>query len=432
MRRYFGLAILLTIWSCSTGSDDEAACFHSRDCPRGEVCTSTGCVGVPCGGHGDCAVPYLDTICWKGYDGMNPEAGICSAIECKEGSAILVCSKGFECSGFICFEAEPQCLTSAECKQPAEKCYDNQCVLANYCELAVDCPSGECTLETHSCVPPEETDIIEDNSIPVEDIVDCDPEDFEDPVSYLCTPCNNDLNCGCGLGKCADLGEGKACTMSCDQEGAFCPSGYQCQDDVCKPLGGKCKGCILPPGCEGKDQVCNFKQGTCQQKMVWCGMCTFDFECGFGNRCHMDEKSGNPICVPECDSKTFSCPLASGCEIRDDGLMVCLYNNPECCYGVNCEQECFCELPYPYCDENNDCVQCLVNGHCPPGKPICEPESKACIIQCVPPTPTYWVDPDSGLEYCLECLTSKDCAPGMFCGTFENDPMTYHKCYYPQ
>ncbi len=432
------LLAVLVLFGCSSGGDGgNTSCTTSADCPRAKVCDGSKCKAVSCTAHPECALNYSGTFCWLGYDADNPAAGVCSWIECKEGSQDKKCPAGYECYMFLCFEGKPECESSSQCKQPAEKCYNNQCVLKDYCELDADCPSGQCTLEEHTCVPPEEPDVIDD---PGPDVTTpCDPKDFTDPVSYLCAPCTTDADCGCGEGSCVTDGESGFCSTPCgvfgegeDEKKIFCPSGYMCQDDVCRPLGGSCKGCILPPGCTAKNEVCNFKSGECQPKVSLCGPCQFDYECDFGNRCLLSADGSFTFYAPECNPDNFSCPKASGCEIRDDGLLVCVYNNKDCCYGVSCEEECLCEEPTPVCDENFECVQCLYNGHCPPGKPVCDLETNTCIIQCLPPTPVYWVDPETEIEYCVECAKSLDCPPGMLCGTFKNDPTTYHKCYYAE
>lgn len=425
------LALFMLVAACSNNGSKGDGCETSLDCPRASVCDQGACESATCTSHAQCALAYSGTFCWLGYDSAAPEAGVCSAIECKEGSQDRKCPTGFNCLQFLCFEGKPDCTANTDCKQPAEKCYNNNCVLKDYCELDSDCPSSDCDLEEHTCVAPPTPDVIED--LHEEEVVlDCEPEDFDGPTSYLCAPCSNNGDCGCGQGICTDIGGVDGCSTPCGGEGdeiIICPSGYICQNDLCKPLGGSCKGCMEPPGCEAKNEVCNFKNGECIIKINWCGPCTFDYECGFGSRCNLSADGNMTYCAPECDATNFSCPLASGCEIREDGLLVCVYNNADCCYGVSCEQECFCEAPTPVCTDDNECVQCLFNGHCPPGKPICDQDSKSCIIQCVPPNPKYWKDPETGLEYCVQCTKSLDCEPGMLCGTFKNDPETYHKCY---
>jgi hypothetical protein len=56
-----------------------------------------------------------------------------------------------------------------------------------------------------------------------------------------------------------------------------------------------------------------------------------------------------------------------------------------------CIDDTQCMAPTPYCDvaaNPNECVECLVDMHCPGDKPTCEPLTDSCI--CVP----------SGLEVC--------------------------------
>jgi len=352
--------------------------------------------------------------------------GVCAAIEC--GNMMAPCEDGKECVGYFCEEKKKACTSNAHCKQPAEKCYNYECVLADYCKENADCPSEFCDVEKSTCIQMAVGDVVEGGN-GEEDTggsTTCDPNDFEEPVSYLCAPCDDDKDCGCGVGVCGDLDGTKFCTTPCDFENP-CISGYNCQDSVCKPLGGECKGCILPPGCEEAGTTCNFKIGECMAKVPLCAFCVFDYECGLGNRCHKDDDD-NIYCAPECEPITFSCPLASGCKIRDDGLYVCEPLGGECCYGLSCDT-CACEQPTPFCDEKGGCVQCLANGDCPPGKPICDPETHSCIIQCLPPTPVFWTDPETGLEYCVECTKSKHCPPSYLCGTFVGEPNTYHKCY---
>lgn len=257
--------------------------------------------------------------------------------------------------------------------------------------------------------------------------VPCEPS--ESAVEYLCASCNSDDDCGCGAGVCWPYRPGTFCLLDCG-EAMDCPSGYVCSNQgLCTPLGGKCGGCVAPDGC-GQGQTCDFESGACIEKVPVCGTCTFDYECGFDNRCWPDGEGG-AFCAPECDKSTFSCPLSSGCEMRDgDGALVCVFTGQECCYGLGCDT-CTCVEPAPICLEDGGCAQCLSEFDCPPGKPVCELTTHTCIIQCQGPTPVYWKDPETGAEYCVQCATSKDCPEGTFCGTFEADPETYHKCYLP-
>lgn len=401
-------------------SQETTTCAVSRDCERGKVCSETKCIEVPCAGHHECITAYELTVC---YD----TTATCTAIEC--GKKIPEpCPDGFECQGYYCQEKAKACTSNAHCAQPAEKCYmkSYECVLANYCEAHDDCPSDECNFEAAECVATAIDDVVETVEEDINGTQECTKEEFSDPMSFLCAACDKDADCGCDTGLCREVGGGTFCTIGCEAA-IDCPSGFNCQDAICHPLGGQCKGCIQPPNCEEFGQTCNFKTGECAPEVPKCGFCVFDYECGPGYRCHKDD--GDAIyCAPECDADNFSCPFASGCVIREDGIMICEPIGSECCYGLSCDT-CACEAPTPFCLEEGGCAQCLSNSDCPPGKPVCNAETHSCIIQCLPPTPVYWTDPETGLEFCVECTKSKHCPPGYLCGTFKNEPATYHKCY---
>jgi len=316
---------------------------------------------------------------------------------------------------------------------PVEKCYKGECKLANYCESHGDCPSGECNLDSSTCVNEEMPDVVDgDTGGEKPDIGECDPNDFESPTTYLCAECVVDEQCGCGLGKCIDVSGEKRCSVECSTEEP-CPSGYRCEESVCLPYGSTCKGCIVPPGCTEPGKTCSFKDGTCVDKTPWCSPCNFDWQCGFGSRCYVHE-DGSLFCAPECSKDGFSCPLSSGCQIREDGIYICVYTGDECCYGLDCECQCGGATPYCYEDpvtEKTSCVQCYNNPHCPPDKPVCDKETFTCGVFCTAPTPVIWHDPATGKDVCVECVKSLDCPPPAMCGTFEGDPATYHKCYQP-
>ncbi|MBM4356280.1 MAG: hypothetical protein FJ109_21230 [Deltaproteobacteria bacterium] len=409
------LAGVVLVAACTGGGGTE--CVKSQECSRGLVCDSGKCIEVTCTGHGECAQPYADTFCWK-------EIGYCSAIEC--GKSFPPCPAGQECIGWLCIEAKPDCENSTQCKQPVEKCYKGKCQPVDYCEKNTDCPSGECNLDDQICIELAPDAIIDVIEIEEETREECHPELYVDPTSFLCAPCDEDQDCGCGKGKCIDLGGEGRCSVPC-KDGAGCPSGYTCQAEVCKPMGGQCKGCIPPPGCKEGGTTCNFKTGECVARVQWCGACAFDYECGFGNRCYMNA-DGAVFCAPECGAETFSCPLASGCQIRADGIYICVPTGQDCCYGFECNP-CSCKDPTPLCTEDGGCAQCLTNGDCPDEKPICDQTTRTCIANCMDPTPVYWVDPADGKEYCIQCATSLDCPENMLCGTFKNKPETYHQCY---
>ena len=422
MSRWIPILVLLFVVGCG-GSEGGDKCANSSECVRGKVCSDGKCSVVDCAQTMDCAAPYTGTFCWKGETELT---GICTAVECQP--AIKPCPAGQQCMGLLCLDMEPMCTSNSECKQPAEKCYNGECVLVDYCLLDEDCPSGSCDIEQSKCFGIV-ADVVEEDIVTgdVEEDGGCVPAN--DPVEFLCLECTSADDCGCGVGVCVPYMDTAVCLLNC-MAAMDCPSGYMCQDSLCKPTGGQCGGCVIPDGCPEKDETCDFKTGACMAMVPECGPCSFDYECGFGSRC-WPETPESGFCAPECDEDSFSCPLASGCEQREgDEVLVCLYTGKVCCYGLGCDT-CTCVEPTPICLEDGSCAQCLSEFDCPPGKPICDAESHTCVIQCVDPTPVYWQDPDTGAEYCVQCATSKDCPAGMFCGTFENDPETYHKCYQP-
>lgn len=424
--RYFGLAVaVLGVISCSGGSGGgKTACTFSIECQRGQVCDPAAkvCTDVPCSMDKECAATFANTFCWDNQ-------GLCTAMECGI-MGVPGCAVGEECNGFLCLSIEAVCVSNSQCAQPAEKCLNGQCVPVAFCQANEHCTSGVCDIETKNCVQIQEDVVVPDlegEDIPVD--LGCVPDETTQLDDFLCAECSSDADCGCGMGQCIELANGQFCSIPC-LDAPDCPSGYSCVGDFCKPMGVQCKGCMKPPGCTEGIEVCDFKTGECMPSSPWCATCAFDYECGFGNRCWL-ASDGSAFCAPECDPDNFSCPLASGCEIRMDNVMICVSNVAPCCYGKLCDT-CTCETPTPICLEDGGCAQCVTSADCPPGKPICDSDSHLCVIQCIDPNPVYWMDPETGKEYCLECATSKDCPEGMYCGTFKNKPETYHKCYFEE
>ena len=420
MSRWIPILLLLFVVGC--GGSDSGKCAKSSDCERGKVCADSKCGAVTCAQDAECRVPYPGTFCWKGEE---ESTGICTAMECQPG--VTECLPDFQCLGLLCLELAPTCTNNFQCKQPAEKCYSGNCVLVDYCLFDEDCTSNICDIENSVCVKLRDDVVDVTGGDDVEEDGGCVPA--EDPNEFLCIECASVDDCGCGVGVCVPYMDTAVCLLNC-MAAMDCPSGYLCQDSLCKPSGGQCGGCVSPDACPEKDETCDFKTGSCMAKAPDCGPCSFDYECGYGSRCWPETEEGG-FCAPECDKENFSCPKASGCLEREgDGVPVCIYTGKDCCYGLGCDT-CTCVEPAPICLEDGSCAQCLTVADCPPGKPMCDAESHTCVIQCLDPTPVYWQDPETGAEYCVQCGTSTDCPPGMFCGTFENDPETYHKCYQP-
>ncbi len=421
------LALLVSTASCDGGKDGgggSTKCANSTGCTRGTVCVDGACKEVSCTGHVECAQGVEDgTFCWAG-------PGVCTAVECSTVGGIL-CAEGFECIDFLCLVPEAECAGNWDCKQPAEKCIRSACVDRDFCEIDEDCDGGSCVTATQTCqyYPP---DIIEpDAGVDVtEDTGTACPVPDPTPTlaELLCRPCDLSDECSCAPGHCMDL-DGAAVCMSACESAWDCPSGYTCKQGSCDPMGVGCAGCVLPEDHCGPDEACDFGSGICGPSTGWCASCTFDYQCGAGNRCAAAKSGGGSECVPECSHEGFKCPLGSGCNPREDGVFVCLSLGVACCYGPDCDN-CPCQAPTPFCLDEGGCAQCLVNTDCPIDHPVCNPGTHSCELACGGLKPVYWHDPESGLEQCVECLNSlEDCPPGWYCGVDEEDPETYHLCY---
>lgn len=424
MRLLVIVTVILALAACSGNSGGSATpCTYSVECKRGQICDPAAdvCVSVSCNVDSECGATFTNTLCWS-------DQGLCTAMECGI-PGVPGCDPGEKCEDFLCRSQAAVCNSNSQCKQPAEKCLNGQCVPVAWCKADEHCTSGQCDIENKTCMAIGDDVVIPDvvEDAPVD--MGCTPDPEAKLKDFLCASCASDADCGCGVGQCIEMPNGTFCSVPC-QGAPDCPSGYSCVSSMCKPMGVQCKGCMQPPGCAPKVEVCDFKTGSCMASVAWCAPCTFDYECGFGSRCWPDSE-GLSFCAPECDADNFSCPLASGCEIRIDNVMVCVSNVLPCCYGKLCDT-CTCEAPTPICLDDGGCAQCVTSADCPPGKPICNAGTHLCVIQCIDPTPVYWVDPETTKEYCVECATSKDCPDGMYCGTFKNKPETYHKCYFEE
>ena len=414
------LLVLLAASACSGGKGEGGGgtCDNSLECSRGTVCVQESCAEVSCTSHEECVKGVEDgTFCWTAM-------GVCTVVECSGG---FPCPEGLDCIDLLCLAPEPECDGNTDCRQPAEKCYKGQCRPSSYCEADEDCPNGYCVVASSLCVD-YLPDTLEDAGGEVDGGGGCPVSDPPPALSaLLCLACDPAEDCFCAPGDCLELDGAFVCLTPCDTAWD-CPVGFKCQEGFCEPTGVGCAGCVLPDAHCAGGEACNFGAGTCGPATAWCHACTLDYQCGDENRCATKDGT-TTVCMPECAHDTFTCPAGSGCNPREDGVYICVSLGVECCYGPDCDN-CPCLAPTPFCLEDGGCAQCLVNTDCPLDHPVCNPDTHACELNCVEPTPLYWLDQGTGQELCVQCLNSLDhCPMGWYCGVDEEDPETYHICY---
>jgi hypothetical protein len=404
---------LLWLTACTSGNE-EGSCASDSECGRGQICQNGACNAVPCFGAAEC--PGANQTCL--------ESGQCSAIECISNDDCVVDGLGSSCIAGACFST----------------CSGND-----------DCPSGQiCNRQTQQCVPAP-TDCSDDSQCPTGKVCDTDLARCVDPAPNngenngennannannganngdnngdnnggptnqpACSPCGGDGECGDDDDRCTLLGDGMSyCTTGCATN-ADCPTGFECtrnlQNDPlqCIPAGNACGGCLAPGSACNNGQVCDPDARVCITPRSNCQACTNDAQCGDGGKCY--ENMGDRVCGVSCDSDV-DCGAGYACANRE-GVNVCVAL--EGCDGGNnndmCPEtpQCGDELPI-FNEEFCTCVQCNEDTDCGDGKVCgsnfrCLVSSQACanVDDCQDPAAPYCLG-----GYCVECLSSVDCA----------------------
>jgi hypothetical protein len=166
-----------------------------------------------------------------------------------------------------------------------------------------------------------------------------------------------------------------------------------CADIVCNPAANSIV-VEIPDGC---NESCFYAVVTCTQDCDGCGdrrieicVCDSNVDCGPCSKC-ITEKS---VCVSTCAPGLICSEECGGCAECD--------NQHPCSGGKICAGcKCVCPPSAPYQNENGQCINCAVDGHCPPCHK-CTPEG------CKPVNcPGSICDPAT--RDCVECLSRTDC-----------------------
>ncbi len=314
-----------------------AECNGNADCPAGQWCDFTECVGNQCEG-----------ICRGDEPPPPPPGGCTSDAECKDGQycAIEVCP--------MC-DCPPDNFAACTCPACTGSCQELPPPPTG-CQSDYDCGQGfTCQTVCAPCMAPAEGD--------------ADPSfaPIECPCTSQCVPvqvgqwCNDDAQCGGG--------------MHCEIQ--------QCYP--CDPVPGYPDSCPDQPYCEG----------TCQYDVVNPG-CNTDSDCPEGSSCQC---TSDPSC-PMCDVCFFQCvenpppPPPSQCETDADcpqGTSCQCTADPSCPMCAVCFFQCIGKEPPPPagCSSDADCQKGEIceypasagdafappcwDGWCPPGPGTCVP-----------------------------------------------------------
>jgi hypothetical protein len=379
--------------------------------------------------------------------------------------------------GFKACAAEASCC--AEGEQGFADCDDSSAVFKPFaedqacrdCQHLQECWAAQVEAEPLEPVPEVVTGDEAHGEPTAETATDAAVEDLPEYVDLpgsLCSPCMEDEDCGGGGDMCTPLPEGDYCTTLC-QDNNDCPSGFLClqvtnQSKQCVPgLYNKCAECLVDQ-CPG-GQYCDQLAAQCKAKVIQCGECAKDDECGLGSRC-VRLSSGDNACIPQC-GEGGACPSKSSCQALTgqqgtNGVMACVPSGDQCCFGDACPTcDCAAGNPLlPHCDPLGNCVECTTDAHCQPGKtcqdyqcqsmqcsdpakpilwngqcvqctndthcsskplvPTCDLGSHVCVegvteCACVPPYPACVVVNDQVV--CVQCDSDDDCDGGCTCDT---------------
>ncbi|MFO0746474.1 MAG: hypothetical protein U1F43_12475 [Myxococcota bacterium] len=363
------LAFLGPVLGAACGSDTTnsgKSCEKDDDCPTATICDNGLCTAHACDGNADCL--NGDQSCIETSGG-----GMCSAVECGCANC-SACPVGEQCDNGSCVQATA-CSAANPCTGTdvcdagtCRACAGNEC--PSDCTVS-GCPQGKtCNTTSKLC-------------------------ESSNPTVDPCATCGSQSDCPSDW-KCVPLASGQHCLPPCSSNND-CETGFECQNAICAPSGGRCEGCLVN-GC-GTGQACNANTHVCGAAVAECGTCAADWECGLGSAC----KNGE--CRTRCDGST--CAGGGACTATTSQIQVC---------QDMCAAECTpaCSGSTPICDAGT-CVECKTSNDCDGGQSCDGSGHCTGTLSCQAPTPVEWQGT------CVECTSNNDCN-GKFCD------ITNHVC----
>jgi hypothetical protein len=230
------------------------------------------------------------------------------------GLALLTCSV----AGCFSAKSEGDCFLAGTC----------ECRSKSDCQTGYDCVNGKCLLLSDAGVG---------------------------DVGY---PCQADTECLSGICLPAGPGNGKVCSISCNQDAGYsCSKGWECKSRggnfVCvPPLKSQCLSCLVDADCNALGDKCVSINGArfCAQDCTVTGVCPGGSEC----RSRMVDGSVERQCIPKnesCECTALTAGVKRACKktnaratcfgfetCRSDGAFLgcdAVEASPEVCDGVD-------------------------------------------------------------------------------------------------
>ncbi len=374
-------------------------CSSHNQCGIGQFCVVYGYCKSTCLSNDDCGNGYT----------CNFETGSCDS-EDPQGCENVTCDEGYVCDP-ITSECIPNnnlgCQTNIEC-EACELCVIpdgeryGQCEEdPNYCANDNDCPENYKCKSNNRCEPigGEECTI---------GGTECSATgEYCNPDTHTCVQCLE--NAHCTTGECNLQSKTCVVPLSCESD-SNCPEGLKCimDDGMIPGMGGSgtgtCKevvACYTDDDCTEDGQMCKIDEGATQ------GYCAAEVNFGFG------ELLG--FCIPgvlDCGSGEcvdFKCEGGTGGSCNaGNPFDMCTIQGGQCVNGqcVNASE--------PECNNNSDCEPRGDNLVCQGGQCIEDPTPR-CSTEAECETETMHMHCDMSDGICYSCVTDSHCPSNSTC-----------------